>query len=326
MKQHAIFKDFSQTINKYLALAEQNIDIAVCWFTNVEIFETLKKKQTQGIKIRLIIEYDNQNFKIEGLDFQLLIQQGALLWGNKKAYLMHHKFTIIDEKILLTGSYNWTQNSNAENLIICEDGNLVKEYQQAFEEELKINTPLKQVRYDDLKRFSDFPLFQNTQHTCTYIRKRVSLGTKTWYIVHQKNAPDVNINFQTSMFSIDQEQILKPFWKYYRTWNELAFQEEMNNPESSLPSRKKKWFKHFLLKMKVGEYLLYFAKEGNLLGLGVIQSEPKMSENEQYSTYRNVQWIKINTDNDIKNQITLPKGKIGTYKGSVMHLLHLVME
>jgi len=49
---------------------------------------------------------------------------------------MHQKFAVIDSRIVLTGSYNWTasaENYNHENLLLFRDaGPLAEEYRQQF--------------------------------------------------------------------------------------------------------------------------------------------------------------------------------------------------
>lgn len=42
---------------------------------------------------------------------------------------MHNKYLLIDDEIVLTGSFNWTHkavNSNYENIVIIEDTKTVK--------------------------------------------------------------------------------------------------------------------------------------------------------------------------------------------------------
>jgi phosphatidylserine/phosphatidylglycerophosphate/cardiolipin synthase-like enzyme len=49
---------------------------------------------------------------------------------------MHHKFAILDQQSVLTGSYNWTlesENENHENLVILEEAPLVAAYAKEFE-------------------------------------------------------------------------------------------------------------------------------------------------------------------------------------------------
>lgn len=49
---------------------------------------------------------------------------------------MHHKFAIVDQKMLITGSLNWTTQaiqSNRENVLIVEDAEYVKPFLAEFE-------------------------------------------------------------------------------------------------------------------------------------------------------------------------------------------------
>jgi len=51
-------------------------------------------------------------------------------------FIMHHKFIIIDNKILINGSYNWQINAdsgNFENLILSFDIDLVKSFSEEFD-------------------------------------------------------------------------------------------------------------------------------------------------------------------------------------------------
>ncbi len=48
---------------------------------------------------------------------------------------MHHKFVILDDRTVLTGSYNWTlasEEQNYENLLILHDPLLVDMHRQEF--------------------------------------------------------------------------------------------------------------------------------------------------------------------------------------------------
>jgi DNA uptake protein ComE-like DNA-binding protein len=48
---------------------------------------------------------------------------------------MHHKFAIIDNNLLLTGSYNWTfsaNNRNDENLMVIDDLEIIEIFQNQF--------------------------------------------------------------------------------------------------------------------------------------------------------------------------------------------------
>lgn len=51
--------------------------------------------------------------------------------------LMHHKFAVIDNKILINGSFNWTTSAartNYENIMITTDKRFVSHYVQLFDQ------------------------------------------------------------------------------------------------------------------------------------------------------------------------------------------------
>lgn len=50
--------------------------------------------------------------------------------------LMHHKFVIIDGKILITGSTNWTMSAffgNYDNILVTDQLSLVMQFELEFE-------------------------------------------------------------------------------------------------------------------------------------------------------------------------------------------------
>lgn len=49
---------------------------------------------------------------------------------------MHDKFTIFDERLVATGSYNWTQSAevaNYENLVVLDDPDVVARFLREFQ-------------------------------------------------------------------------------------------------------------------------------------------------------------------------------------------------
>ncbi|MBR5634522.1 MAG: DUF1669 domain-containing protein [Prevotella sp.] len=57
--------------------------------------------------------------------------------------LIHNKFCIFDDEIVIDGSYNWTilaERNNDENIVVIEHGNVVSSFKKAFENLLKNNT------------------------------------------------------------------------------------------------------------------------------------------------------------------------------------------
>lgn len=131
-----VFKNIESEIVSYLEAAEDSINIAVTWFTNDKLFDTLLTKLGEKVAIHLMITSDDINFPAKGLDFKSFIAGGGKLSIQNKGMLMHHKFCIIDNKVLLNGSYNWTrlaETSNNENVVAFEhEFDLIDEFDKEF--------------------------------------------------------------------------------------------------------------------------------------------------------------------------------------------------
>ena len=106
--------------------AKESIKIAVAWFTNELLLQPLILKLQNGVSVELIINDDEINRNGEtSLDFTEFLKAGGVLRWNDSKQLMHEKFCIIDNRIVITGSYNWTNkaeyNSEVENIFYDEE-------------------------------------------------------------------------------------------------------------------------------------------------------------------------------------------------------------
>lgn len=62
--------------------------------------------------------------------------EGITVKDDNSPFHMHHKFAIVDNHILVNGSFNWTRQavlSNRENVVITTESALVKSFSQEFE-------------------------------------------------------------------------------------------------------------------------------------------------------------------------------------------------
>ena len=130
-------------IIREIGQAHKEIFVAVYAFTSDEIAWALVKAQQRGVKVSVVLdqEFDANNESSMG---SFLEQHGLLVrrlsglnkGGEKGAGLMHQKFAIIDRKVVLTGSYNWTASAesfNDENLLLFRDAEpLAEEYRKEF--------------------------------------------------------------------------------------------------------------------------------------------------------------------------------------------------
>jgi len=122
-------------INSLLQDSRKKVDICVFTITDDEISREILAAQQRGIKIRLISDNDKSNDK--GSDIDRLARMGVAVAIDRSDAHMHHKFALFDDKLLLTGSYNWTRSAaahNSENLLVTSDSELLGPYRQCFDQ------------------------------------------------------------------------------------------------------------------------------------------------------------------------------------------------
>ena len=122
-------KAIIQNINR----AEAFINIAMYTFTDQEIALSLANAQERGIKIRVYL--DRSQIESTYSISRPLVQKGIKVKISTNNYIMHNKFAIIDNRLLLTGSYNWTASANSrndENLMVIDDPEIIAIFQNQF--------------------------------------------------------------------------------------------------------------------------------------------------------------------------------------------------
>lgn len=129
--------DLQAVILEELAKARSTIHVAVAWFTDVPLFRKLQERQAAGVRVELIITKHEFNDQCSN-DHEAIAENGGLfleLGGEDQ--LMHHKFCIVDRKVLLQGSFNWTKRANQSNnetlTLIEEDPTSVNQFLEEFE-------------------------------------------------------------------------------------------------------------------------------------------------------------------------------------------------
>ncbi|MGJ1266692.1 phospholipase D-like domain-containing protein [Sphingobacterium spiritivorum] len=117
-------KEIFVRIVSELTRAKSEILIAAAWFTDDELFDILLSRVSDGVHVELIIADNQEN---EKLDFSLLTAKGAIVTKIKNSGYgtMNQKYCIIDRRVVLHGSYNWSVNARKNNheSIIATDHN-----------------------------------------------------------------------------------------------------------------------------------------------------------------------------------------------------------
>lgn len=134
--EKAYFSDIRSKIIPQLRSAKETISIAMAWFTSGELFEELLSCLSRNVEVSLVLLDNPTNFMEFAPDFNRFIEKGGLFRLARPEHgFMHHKFCIVDDKIVITGSYNWTyyaENRNIENIVISDVSSLIREYKEEF--------------------------------------------------------------------------------------------------------------------------------------------------------------------------------------------------
>ncbi len=114
-----------------LRAATDSVDVAMYKFTHEKVAVELAKAADDGKKVRILLDADEAKKKtIEKLGDKSLVRTLA----SKDD--LHHKFMLIDGKLLITGSVNYNKNlecCNEENLLFLTDPGLVRRFGEKFE-------------------------------------------------------------------------------------------------------------------------------------------------------------------------------------------------
>jgi len=125
-------KEGLERILSIINTAKKTIHVGLFTFTHPELVDSLIKAKKRGVDVRIIL--DKQTTKAASKKaFEKLQKAEILIRKNIGGQLFHHKCALIDEKILIFGSANWTKSAfehNDEDLFIIE--NLTKKHQKFF--------------------------------------------------------------------------------------------------------------------------------------------------------------------------------------------------
>jgi phosphatidylserine/phosphatidylglycerophosphate/cardiolipin synthase-like enzyme len=114
--------------------AEQSIYIMAYSFTANDFGDIIKQKARAGLVVKGVV--DETQTKSAGSEFQAFQKAGLPIYVDGNPGLMHHKVIIIDQQIVITGSYNFTasaERTNDENLLVIYDKQIAAQYMAEFE-------------------------------------------------------------------------------------------------------------------------------------------------------------------------------------------------
>ena len=120
-------------IDEVLRRAAKSIDFIVYSFTSDVLSETMLARARAGVEVRGVIERDQASNP--GGDYERLHRAGLDVRLDSNPRNMHHKVIIVDDSIVITGSYNFSRSAeehNDENVLILYDVRVSEEYLLEF--------------------------------------------------------------------------------------------------------------------------------------------------------------------------------------------------
>jgi len=123
-----------------LRSAEKSIYFLAYSFTSNDLGNLVRDKAAKGLTVEGVMD-EEQVASNQGTEFDPFLQAGVDVRIDGNEGLMHHKVFIIDEKIVIFGSYNFFQSAeerNDENVIIVYNEAIAQQFMQEFQRVWKV--------------------------------------------------------------------------------------------------------------------------------------------------------------------------------------------
>ena len=122
-------------IVELLRKAKHSIYFMAYSFTANDFGDILLQKAHEGLQVSGVME-ESQAMTNQGTEFDALTQAGLPVYLDGNSGQMHHKVIIIDDQIVITGSYNFSssaERTNDENVVIFFNSQIAAQYTSEFQ-------------------------------------------------------------------------------------------------------------------------------------------------------------------------------------------------
>jgi phosphatidylserine/phosphatidylglycerophosphate/cardiolipin synthase-like enzyme len=118
-----------------LRSSSDNVRLCVFTISDDLITDAILETHSRGVDVKIIT--DNDKSEDRGSDIEKLARADIEIRMDRTEHHMHHKFMIVDNNALITGSYNWTRSAakyNHENIVLSQEPTIVKSFLGEFEQ------------------------------------------------------------------------------------------------------------------------------------------------------------------------------------------------
>ncbi|XP_044044917.1 mitochondrial cardiolipin hydrolase [Siniperca chuatsi] len=148
---HGVDTSFSRLLQRILSTSS-SLDLCVFAFSNMDLSRAVLALHSRGVTIRVLTDKDYA--AITGSQIGVLRKAGICVRCDVASVYMHHKFAVVDGRLLITGSLNWTLTAvqcNMENILVTEEPDLVQPFIKEFNRLWVRNDPARYHRSSDQK-------------------------------------------------------------------------------------------------------------------------------------------------------------------------------
>ncbi|MFN5240511.1 MAG: DUF655 domain-containing protein [Aphanizomenon sp.] len=189
-------------ISKTLSASKKTVDLALFVFSDQQLANILEERHNQNVQVLALIEqqfaYRSYSEALDMMGFALSenckYEVDNRPWKNPistvgvpilaKGDLLHHKFAVIDNQTVITGSHNWSEaanNGNDEILVVIENPTVAAHYQREFD---RLYSTIKpgltaniQAKID--QQIKQCPQIQKPSSLTSSITHKINLNTAT---------------------------------------------------------------------------------------------------------------------------------------------------
>ncbi len=205
----------AQRIISEIDQAKNTVIVAMYYFTSRPLAQSIVDASVRGVDVKVCMDGSEPSYEYskrvylenKNIPVKLITGKG----------IMHNKFCVIDDEIVITGSFNWTARAdleNDENILIIRSREIAKEYKEEFCR-LWEGKKVDAFQYTDETRAKKRPLegfitvsLPSKTSKNIYIGHK---GTKKFHLLSCKWAgkikPENRVEFSTRQEAIDKGYI-----------------------------------------------------------------------------------------------------------------------
>jgi len=115
--------------------ADRRIAIAIYGLNNPAIVDALIAAKRRGVEVAVKLDKLQSAGKNQKAQIERLKRSGIRAEVSELSRLLHNKFAVIDRRVVITGSYNWTvqaEHRHRENLVLLVCPSIAEVYEKEW--------------------------------------------------------------------------------------------------------------------------------------------------------------------------------------------------